>query len=129
MFDDIHISVKSPDVNYVTRTVHEHKAPTDDSLKLLKEMQEKALHSIIDSFKVESNTMNGHIVVFKDYYAFKFMCGYKFELNGTTFIDKFDIGADYLSRGQLCEILAEKLSRQITLLLLSGVDLSELPRR
>lgn len=37
MFDDIHLHA-GPSETRVTKTVHEHRAPTDDSVKLLIEL-------------------------------------------------------------------------------------------
>ena len=37
---------------YVTKTTTEYRAPTDESVRLLKEMEEKAREKIIDSFTV-----------------------------------------------------------------------------
>jgi len=41
-------------VPYV-KTVHEHKAPTDESVKLLNELQEKAVENILHAFKLKDN--------------------------------------------------------------------------
>ena len=39
-------------------TVHEHRAPTDASLRMLNEMQEKVKQNIIDSMIIQTNEMN-----------------------------------------------------------------------
>ena len=41
---------------YVTREVHEHRAPTDDSVKLLREMEAKAQEQIIEAVHVGDTT-------------------------------------------------------------------------
>lgn len=41
---------------YVTREVHEHRAPTDQSVKLLREMEEKAKAEIVDAIHVGDTT-------------------------------------------------------------------------
>jgi hypothetical protein len=46
------------------QTVHEHRAPTDDSVKLLREMEETSKESIIGSVLIEDNTLNGLVVIF-----------------------------------------------------------------
>jgi hypothetical protein len=46
MFDTI---VHERDTQFITREVHEHRAPTDASVVLLKEMQEKTLANILTS--------------------------------------------------------------------------------
>jgi hypothetical protein len=38
---------------YVTKTTTEYRAPTDESVRLLKEMEEKAREKIIDTFTVK----------------------------------------------------------------------------
>lgn len=44
---------------YVTREVHEHRAPTDESVKLLREMEDKARAQVISSIPLEGNTLHG----------------------------------------------------------------------
>lgn len=48
----------------INKTVHEHRAPTDDSVKLLREMESASKESIIGSVLVEDNTLNGLVVIF-----------------------------------------------------------------
>jgi len=55
-----HSHDNSTRINYPdTVKVHEHKAPTDESIKLMEEMHDKALKNIIASVKVENNIVNG----------------------------------------------------------------------
>ena len=52
------VNVHMPErTEYVDRnvTVHEHRAPTDESVRLLKEMEEKAREKIFDSFRLDGN--------------------------------------------------------------------------
>ena len=41
---------------YVTREVHEHRAPTDESVKLLREMEAKAQQQVIEAINVGDTT-------------------------------------------------------------------------
>ena len=41
--------------------VKEQKAPTDDSIRLLNEFQEKTLNNIISKIKVDNNIVKGEI--------------------------------------------------------------------
>jgi hypothetical protein len=41
---------------YVTREVHEHRAPTDESVKLLREMEAKAQEQVIEAMHVGDMT-------------------------------------------------------------------------
>jgi methylphosphotriester-DNA--protein-cysteine methyltransferase len=53
MFDRANYTTIGSGPTYVTKTVTEHRAPTDESVRLLKEMEEKAREKIIDSFSVK----------------------------------------------------------------------------
>jgi len=65
------------------KTVHEHKAPTDESVKLLNEMQKAALDNIVKTFNVNDNTVNACVIYLinkADFDGFKFVA--KFTFNG-----------------------------------------------
>lgn len=40
---------------YERREIHEHRAPTDESVRLLKEMEEKAAKKVIKALTIQSN--------------------------------------------------------------------------
>jgi len=77
-------------------TVHEHKAPTDESVKLLNEMQEKAQRNILKTIKIEENYLKAVVVIFKNnFIEDRIDYGAKFILNGEEhivegYIDKFE---------------------------------------
>ena len=66
MFDRTFIVPGKTRTEYVTREVHEHRAPTDASVKLLKEMEAAADAKRIVSFKLEANAMTGAIEVWQE---------------------------------------------------------------
>jgi hypothetical protein len=43
-------------------TVHEHRAPTDASIRMLNEMQEKAKENILRSMIIDTNEMYGAVI-------------------------------------------------------------------
>lgn len=49
---DVHMPTRT---EYVTREVHEHRAPTDDSVRLLREMEDKARQQVEQSINVGGN--------------------------------------------------------------------------
>jgi hypothetical protein len=57
MFNRITISPRPQTVHQYTH-ISEQRAPTDESVKLLKEFQEKAEAKVVASVAVESNTFN-----------------------------------------------------------------------
>lgn len=63
-------------------TIKEERAPTDDSIRLLQEMEAKAAKSIIDKIIVEDNIVNGAIYIMEDHLANAKVIYIKFKLNG-----------------------------------------------
>ena len=110
--------------NYNT-TVHEHKAPTDDSIRLAVEMREKALESVIDSIKVQSNSFSGQVAQMIDPATFEKCIVVIFALNGKRF--KIKVSYDFmltLSTNDMrkrYELVAEEMSKAIALELIKDI--------
>jgi hypothetical protein len=47
------ISTSTHPARHLTKTVHEHRAPTDESVRLLREMEQKARDQIIQAIRLE----------------------------------------------------------------------------
>ncbi len=56
-----YLSVNHDHYHHVNQTVNEHRAPTDESVKLLKELEAAALDKIVSSIRIEDNTFTGVI--------------------------------------------------------------------
>ena len=56
MFDKIILAPGRTRTEYVTREVHEHRAPTDESVKLLREMEQKARDQVIEAIMKSAKT-------------------------------------------------------------------------
>jgi len=67
---------------YVTREVHEHRAPTDESVKLLNEMQQKAEANRIAAMALPANSFGGHREAQQDPASYKLRAIAVFDLNG-----------------------------------------------
>lgn len=86
-------------------TITEKRAPTDESVKLLKEMQESVLKSVIGQIKVDDNVVTGEAIAFDlPWLVNDIKVVYKFKINGIEYcvekeISKFDFnyenGKDY----------------------------------
>ncbi len=85
MFDKYVTEVKSGPSRV---DVHEHRAPTDDSVRLLREMEAKALANVTASFRTEGNRFKGSIIVRPDPYEAGHKMWALFDLNG----EKFEVG-------------------------------------
>lgn len=62
MFDNYHIS---PRPQHVSMSVEEKRAPTDDSVKLLREMEDAARAQVIQAIRLDGNDFKG--VLHKQY--------------------------------------------------------------
>lgn len=61
-------------------TIHEHRAPTDESIRIYAEMEEKARKRVVESIAVESNEFVGYVYRNEDD-----SIGVAFKLNGKTY--------------------------------------------
>jgi hypothetical protein len=67
---------------YETRNIHEHRAPTDESVKLLREMEKAAKDNFLGRFDFKDNKLNGTVAVMSDYLNNEFVLAILFSLNG-----------------------------------------------
>lgn len=89
---------------YVTREVHEHRAPTDESVKLLREMEQAADARRIASMRLESNAFKGMVEVMRHMRDQRTEAVAIFDLNGSRLTAKADI--DELS-GPTAELMVK----------------------
>ncbi len=69
-----------------TIKVHEHKAPTDESIRLMEEMHHKAIKNIIAHVKIEDNIVNGQCwAVRRMTHIQDVLFIFKFKINGKEF--------------------------------------------
>ena len=78
MFDNINVRPQAPYPQTVT--VHEHRAATDESIRLLAEMQEKARRSLIESADVKDNQL-----------SFTYQCTASFPLEIRSYTSRFHL--------------------------------------
>jgi len=78
-----------PNINFPdTIEIIEKKAPTDESIKLLNEFEEKARKNIIAKVQVNDNTLNGITIAYTNHHATASTIGkiyFKFSINGQEF--------------------------------------------
>ena len=72
--------------SYVDMKIHEHKAPTDDSIRLCKEFEEKIKNSLIKSIQVVDNKFNFTCLIFYDDRTCDKILKYRFTLNSKEFV-------------------------------------------
>lgn len=79
--------------------IREHKAPTDESIRLLNEFQEKAKQNIIATFPTQDNTINAMAIFYHNEMIYRRVdYQLKFSLNGREIICE-----GYLDRNNFSE--------------------------
>lgn len=126
MFDKTYISTgKSGGSHHSHRhevTVNEHRAPTDESVRLLNEMEQAAKNNLLNSIVIKDNTLNGVVFYFREdpmlvVGRFKYMA--KFKLNGREFRFNGEYEPsnplEFQSNGKhfICPDILEQLSQKI----------------
>ena len=96
--------------------VTEHKAPTDESIRLLNEFEEKARENIIKKIKVNDNSLNiVSVAYYEDQITRELRVHIKFSINGKEYLIKtiidenkiFDVGSN------LQKIIFETIAQDI----------------
>ena len=84
--------------SHVTHTTHEHRAPTDESIKIFKEIKDKSEASVIADIQVKNTVFEGRLVVQDDPCKMCHVANYKIKLNGVEFENSIE-----LHDGFICE--------------------------
>ena len=101
--------------------VHEHRASTDQSVKLLKEMEEKALDKIVESFVLKDNTLQTEIAVFISADTFGKNLQYCFNLNGVKMKGKFVVDYTWDTTMMINKVY-EEMSKSIASVMFDNMD-------
>ena len=115
--------VRTEHVPY-NQTVHIHKAPTDDSIRLVEEYKEKIMKGIIDKVNVQDNLLNG-LVMYVSHGHCPYPEGehelfYKFSINNERIEGscKFKAG----KREDILKLLFEKIKEHIAIKIVEKFD-------
>jgi hypothetical protein len=128
MFDNEY-HIHQHDTRYVTKEIHEHRAPTDESVKLLNEMQEKVLSNVLKKFSV-NNTLNVKGMVYNNYLTMEKELHCSFSINGVehsikVVVDEFKCRtvseAAIAMHEQICQRLALEIVKPLSDGLLKSV--------
>lgn len=118
MFDIYHTEQVTKEV---TKQIHHHRAPTDESVKILKECEDSMRKKVVDSFKVEGNSLNVKWIVFDNYPHGNIDVTCAFKINGTEYkIEKqMDIAVKRAksNRGEIIQGFVKDISDRVTMLL------------
>ena len=121
MFD--RITVEAGGAVPYCKEVHEYRAPTDKSVELLNEFQEKALANLISKERLDCNGINIELSLYKTYEVFGLMGVCRYDVNGSEHVCKFLVDRDSANPQQIAQQIAEQcveeVARHITITLLS----------
>ena len=119
MFDKYEIGPREVTVK---KDVHEHRAPTDESVALLRDMEKKARREVLVAYVVQDNLLSGAVVQFvPNEFACDTEVHVTFTLNGkqyefSNYITRMD--ETRLSKTELRAQLVYKLAETIAIELL-----------
>jgi len=89
MFDRVTVQNRT---EYVTKEVIEKRAPTDESVKLLREMEAAAQAEVIKALKIEGNGFTAHVDLLKDVaQPYLLIARAVYDLNGTRHVVRVDV--------------------------------------
>jgi hypothetical protein len=114
MFDRVVVQPQQTRVEYVTKQVDVKRAPTDESVKLLREMEQAAMERVISAGKIENNLIHADWRVFQSQTSFGVKVHYRIRVNGTERRESFDVD-DFLNVKQDCRLqaLADEVRKHI----------------
>lgn len=126
MFDRLTVmDARSP--SHVTQTVHEHKAPTDESVKLLMEMQNKVMANLLGQIRVENNGFEIVAYAFNDVSKFEKKVCIKYKIG--TVEHTVDVSFRYTATvREMANKLVDELARDLAKNLLQPALTSEVTR-
>jgi hypothetical protein len=118
MFDTHHHSHAPSRVNVTTA---EHRAPTDDSVRLLTEMEEKVLKRILSRHTLQDNTFNAEWYIIQHNHIDDMELVCRFKLNGeekkiTLNLCRFDIRMQdpMVTVKKVCEAVQQEIAKILT---------------
>lgn len=105
------------------KTVNINRAPTDESVRLLKEFEEKAVENIIDKIHVNGNSINGLVLVKQiQLNPFNHKFYWKFTLNGKEYRGDVELQLSSWEMRNLVNLLAQEISKIITAELINSFN-------
>ena len=105
------------------KTVHEHRAPTDDSVKLLREMESELKANLLTKFTM-NNPFQAIAYVHRSELSFGYTVTWGIKLNGKEFNGEYIIGQKDIAldkRGWKKKMI-EKVAQHLTTQMLGKVD-------
>lgn len=94
--------------------VKEYKAPTDESIKILRDMEQKMLDNIISMGKVEDNIFNVKWYIYPDQHSWEDRCRCVFTLNNEKHDFDFLLSGKFTNTSEVIPAIREKILDRLT---------------
>jgi hypothetical protein len=134
MFNTTTIHQHRHQTEVVDRNVTINRAPTDESVELLREMEAAAEDKLIYRGEIRNNTLSAQWNVFEDMLCMAYRCGIRIKLNGNEHLLKFEIMKfEAKTQFDAVKLIRDKLSgfiaNQIIVDAFSDAEFFELTKR
>lgn len=113
MFDRTYVST-NPTVHHANIKIEEKRAPTDDSVRLLKEMEEKATSQVIKAVTVGNTTFECVVHHLRDNLSYTNNFRAVFKLNGKSLSATVKVPQDQEDVSKIYQELQEEMAKVIT---------------
>lgn len=111
MFDK-HVRIEAPPM--YPQDIHEHRAPTDASVKLLSEMEKVVVSHIDEKFIFQDNDLNGSVYTYVDQATKAVHVKIVFSLNGKKHESTIEnLRVQHLTKNQAFCLLAKTIAKAI----------------
>lgn len=119
MFDK-HISVNGPRFpSHISINSTEKRAPTDESVRLLREMEEAAEKNVVARGTLENNLLEGQWTILSRPYEDKHECVLRMKINGHEIVEKWVLPCPYFQNPrEICRGIFTKACEVVTLQLI-----------
>lgn len=105
------------------KTVIEKRAPTDESIKLYKEMKEKAYSSILGTIELQDNILNVNGILYEEYISMDKVCKYRLMLNGREITGEIRSSRlDLKDKQFIVRKIVDDASRHIAIEIVKGLE-------
>jgi len=103
------------------QNIHEHRAPTDDSLRLLRDIEQDANRRVLAAFSFKNNAVMGSVIRFMDHCENeeKIVCSFK--INGKSHIvtQRVDVMSFNMDRSSAFPLLVNAVAMKLAELILT----------
>ena len=103
--------------------VDENKAPTDEQVRLLNEMQDQAAHNLMNKIVIEDNDIKGKIFIFKEHFSDQFVAYIQFTMNGQPYEVRAEVASRMMSLRDAKDHLREAMRDAILDSLINNIEL------